>query len=429
MVKISQAREVDDCISFDDDTDILKRKSFWEWLANLIINSENESLVISINAKWGEWKTDFLKRWNNYLKNDRELNTIYFNSFKNDYIEDPFIALLGEVSNVFSDKGIKEKIKEKWKNILKWILPLAWKVWVRWIMKWDSEQISNDWENLLEWDIANEVWKKLESYSNKESEILDFRKTLEEVIEAERKQLVFIIDELDRCRPDFALRLLERIKHFFDIKGLYFVLGINKEQIEKYIEKIYWNIDSTVYLQKFIDIETILPKEINEIGWDMKKYIDYLFVKNDGIFNKKKDSIWIEFLGNLLLFISEKYSLTLRQIEKIFNDLIIFRKIKWERLYFIKTVLIIIFIKCFDNNLYRVMREWKSKKEDLLEFLDLSNISDDKKLNEEIDFIYDEELSPEISVKYYNRYWYDTSYEWRKKLLKYHFDMLENFNI
>lgn len=147
MVKINQCLELDNKINFDDETDILKRKTFWDSLLNLITNSENESLVISINAEWWEWKTDFLKRWKNYLNDEKNINTIYFNSFKNDFIEDPFIPLLWEILNILWEKTFTEWIYEKWINILKWIWLLVWKVWARWLMKWDNEQVNDDLEN------------------------------------------------------------------------------------------------------------------------------------------------------------------------------------------------------------------------------------------------------------------------------------------
>jgi len=59
------------------------------------------------------------------------------------------------------------------------------------------------------------------------------------------------VDELDRCRPDFALGLLERIKHLFDVEGIAFVLLVNRSQIEGYIRTVYGNADAEAYLLKF----------------------------------------------------------------------------------------------------------------------------------------------------------------------------------
>jgi len=82
-----------------------------------------------------------------------------------------------------------------------------------------------------------------------------FKNTLAQLAESLDKPLVFIIDELDRCRPDFAIRLIERIKHFFDIKNIVFVLVMDKAQFSKVVCHNYGYDDnsSEEYLEKFID--------------------------------------------------------------------------------------------------------------------------------------------------------------------------------
>ena len=70
--------------------------------------------------------------------------------------------------------------------------------------------------------------------------------------------LVFIIDELDRCRPTFAIELLERIKHIFEVSGLVFVFGINRDELCKSLDSVYGRIDADTYLRRFFDIEFVL---------------------------------------------------------------------------------------------------------------------------------------------------------------------------
>ena len=74
------------------------------------------------------------------------------------------------------------------------------------------------------------------------------------------KPLLFFIDELDRCRPTFAIELLERVKHLFDIENMVFVLSIDKKQLEAITAAVYGErIDATEYLRRFIDLEYTLP--------------------------------------------------------------------------------------------------------------------------------------------------------------------------
>ena len=72
--------------------------------------------------------------------------------------------------------------------------------------------------------------------------------------------LIFIIDELDRCRPTFAIELLERVKHIFDVPNMVFVLGINRAELCKSLQSIYGEIKADVYLRRFFDMEFILPE-------------------------------------------------------------------------------------------------------------------------------------------------------------------------
>ena len=71
--------------------------------------------------------------------------------------------------------------------------------------------------------------------------------------------LVFIIDELDRCRPTFAIELLERVKHIFGVPNIVFVFGINRSELTKSLESVYGEIDSGTYLRRFFDMEFVLP--------------------------------------------------------------------------------------------------------------------------------------------------------------------------
>ena len=82
--------------------------------------------------------------------------------------------------------------------------------------------------------------------------------------------LVFIIDELDRCRPTFAIELLERVKHIFDIPGIVFVFGINQKELCSSIKSVYGEIDAGVYLRRFFDISLSLP-DANAV--DFCKYL------------------------------------------------------------------------------------------------------------------------------------------------------------
>ena len=93
------------------------------------------------------------------------------------------------------------------------------------------------------------------------------------VLAATGHPMVFIIDELDRCRPTFAIELLERVKHIFDVPNLVFVFGLNRDELCKSLQSVYGEIDSDVYLRRFFDMEFTLPEA------DMESFCERLMEK------------------------------------------------------------------------------------------------------------------------------------------------------
>jgi hypothetical protein len=74
-------------------------------------------------------------------------------------------------------------------------------------------------------------------------------------------RLVVIIDELDRCKPSYAVQLLERIKHYFDDERVTFVFSINTEQLQHTIKRYYGNeFAASRYLDRFFDLRISLPQ-------------------------------------------------------------------------------------------------------------------------------------------------------------------------
>ncbi|MFV7640130.1 P-loop NTPase fold protein [Shewanella algae] len=127
--------------------------------------------------------------------------------------------------------------------------------------------------------------------------------------------MVFIIDELDRCRPNFAIEILEKAKHFFNVDNIVFVLGADKKQLGSSIKAIYGEgLNVNGYLRRFMDFDYILPPP------DKGLFVKALFKKYS--FNEyfsKKNAIGVQYEGeqSLKMFseLFELYSLTLREQE------------------------------------------------------------------------------------------------------------------
>lgn len=139
---------------------------------------------------------------------------------------------------------------------------------------------------------GNVVSDLVDSFQREKELLSKFRSELEAAVaqlpnSGKKPTLVFFIDELDRCRPTFAIELLERIKHLFDVPNITFVLSLDKKQLEASTAAVYGQgIDAPEYLRRFIDLEYGIPKS------KAKKFTESLFSRFglDGIFAERTHS-------------------------------------------------------------------------------------------------------------------------------------------
>lgn len=226
-------------------------------LLNAQANSSATS-VLGIDGKWGTGKTVFAKQLL-ALNNEANISlkditkksiddfsskyyTYYFNAWENDYIGDPLQAMLLDMSESDSDSYLAKGAK----NALKAIRPAELIKQVTYGAI-DPSKIG-----------TNELCDVAKTARSKEcaikAMITDFKNTHE-------KQILFIIDEIDRCKPSFAVGLLETIKHYFEISGCSFLIMLNSEQLVHTIRKYYGEeFDAAGYLERFFDLTFTLSQ-------------------------------------------------------------------------------------------------------------------------------------------------------------------------
>ena len=308
---------------FGDDFDLLDRKEHGEGLLNLVKNYSKfqdelqNDFVISLNGDWGEGKTVFVKMWQELL-NESSIQNIYIDAFANDYVDDAFMVVASAITQHIKKPGLVDKLekdfKESTKKVALALLPLAVRIASMGILKdTDLEDCSKAISQIGEQATKHLVEEKLKSLANEQNLIEEFKNSLSKLVannqgEDNDNPLVIIIDELDRCRPDFALQLLEKIKHIFSVKGVIFVLVMNKKQMECCIKSVYGqDIDAMTYLQKFISLEVQIPKIVNNNNFifdDTSKYVKKFITDVD------THGHYVEFLATL--------SLSLRDLDRIF---------------------------------------------------------------------------------------------------------------
>ena len=225
--------------------DALNRKELADGLINFI-DKENAPFVISINGQWGCGKTFFLKRLQSDL-DKKKFQTIYFNAWEDDFQADPLIAIIGQLDQYFGNEKGYEGLMTEIKKVAQ-AVSINISVIPGISANIDTEKITKNTINL--YNKANNSKTELRE---------ELEKLAQQVQEDTKHPLVFIVDELDRCRPLFSIMLLERIKHIFNIPNMIFIFGVNQEQLRKSIQKVYGDIKADEYLQRFFDVEFPLP--------------------------------------------------------------------------------------------------------------------------------------------------------------------------
>jgi len=266
---------------FSGGNDLFERRKLGLQLQSIIRNSEDDSLVLALDDQWGNGKTTFLKMWENELLKDKEFDVIYFDAFKNDYQDDAFLALSSAIYPHIDNSDDKKNYINAAKEVGKFIVKSSVKIGLRaatlgLVKDTDFEGTADAIKESLEEPIEKIIEEKLKSAKNEVEIIEHFKHTI--TASARDKKIIFIVDELDRARPDFSLDLLEKIKHVFNTKQLFFVLAINKEQFKQTIKKRYGEIDSETYLTKFIHFWLALPQPKDHDGESttVTLFIDYL---------------------------------------------------------------------------------------------------------------------------------------------------------
>ena len=255
--------------------DKLNREEFGTGLCNLLSFGDN-TVAIFLDGAWGTGKSTFLKmlvqQLRNHVEGSERMIVIEMNAWENDAFREPI-------------EYISEKIREGLKKHKKILLPKLWQRWflipliVDFILKvskipYLSSMISTGHMELLvclqALQAMVDILKRFERPTNYHGRILE---NLKIKLEKEATKLwdrrnqggssriVVIIDELDRCRPDYAIRFLETIKHVFEVAHVTFLLAIDKNQLTHSLRGVYGgDFDAEKYLERFGDVWLKLPE-------------------------------------------------------------------------------------------------------------------------------------------------------------------------
>lgn len=249
----------------DDGRDEFKRAQIAEKVIALLKSDINVSPMV-IDGHWGTGKTEFCFKLINEIENEHDgYRTLYINAFKADHADNPLMTILGEVLGLLPEGEQRESFIAKAIPVARYGIQTALKAGVGHLLRQNFDEIAEGLEQHLE-DAAGKVIDAsvsalLKDHEKSEENIAALQKCLMDISKDE--PILIFIDELDRCRPDFAVKMLEVVKHTFDVNGVKFVLVTNSYQLRAAINHCYGSaVDAHKYLDKFIKFRFSLPDKI-----------------------------------------------------------------------------------------------------------------------------------------------------------------------
>ena len=219
--------------------------------------------------------------------------------------------------------------------------------------------------------------------------IEQLKSSFEYYIKSSQKPLFIFIDELDRAKPDYAIKFLEIIKHMFSVKGIIFVISVDENQLESIVKKTYGSkIDFNGYYRKFTTTTYNLPSvyfkdnihnsaKINE--YITKLYNEHIEIYNKNISLKYDDNHVRSTRLNTIKEISEIFNLSLRDINLFFRILVRYLAVKNQDKVlsgYIDTASFLIALQISDKEIYNSICNIKISIKPLISIIKKYQFSD-----------------------------------------------------
>ena len=347
------------------DDDVLDRQQLGTRLTSLI-RTQSSPFTISIHGNWGTGKTFLLKRWQKDLEHER-FKAIYFNAWEDDFCSDPLLAILGQMAGYFKESRLNTLTK----SVIDVAIPLLRQNLLGVLHK--STGLTLDIDQTKQKSLVDEY---IEQRATKDEVKQHLSRLSQAVVNETAHPLIFIIDELDRCRPTFAIELLERVKHIFDVQNIVFVFGINRDQLCVSLQSEYGHIDADTYLRRFFDIEFTLPDVDTEVYC---KHVMDKFALNSffsSLSNEANARVHVEefkVLHESLPRIWARLGLSLRDIDYCVGSIAMVAKSLELRHYMFPVVLgVLIPLKLKNPELYRRFIQRRGPASEVIDYLDES---------------------------------------------------------
>ena len=334
--------------------DLLDRKDKAEVLTSLVSNIDGPC-TMAVDAAWGAGKTTFLKMWEQHLRNEG-FPVVEFNAWETDASGDPFLALTTEITEqlkVWTDSTVASRLHQTQflaKKLFRRAAPGAIRAASGFIPIFGTE---------VGHALSSYASEAMAGYFDQKQSAAQFKASLQELANSLRassgnKPTIVLIDELDRCRPSYAIELLETAKHIFGVDNVVFVLAVNRTELAHSVRVLYGDrFEAEGYLRRFFDIEFRLPAPDREalIGNMLASLgIDEFLANSRDQYARSHMPMVSQ---TLILFLSRS-DLSLRSIGQAIHRFgVVLSSLGNSPQIYVRTLTVLTLLSAFDYSLYR----------------------------------------------------------------------------
>ena len=389
------------------------RKPIAENIIRLLTSPIDLSPMV-IDGGWGTGKTEFCQKLIRLMQQQQQhpdYQPVYIDAFRSDHSGEPLLALLAEIIKACTPEDTGEQPSEQRKNITRKVAKAARfgiktvvKAAASHLLKQSTDDLAEEFQQIMNdgQDADSLAETVTDATATIASHTIDatVEALLKEQIEAEKnletlkaclkelaaeKPIILFIDELDRCRPDYAVDMLEVIKHVFDVENVKVVLVTNTKQLRAAINHRYGvEVDAQKYLDKFLKYSFALPDKVvarfeEERTLVAVEHFKQLIRKSRWA-NELKDLIderspTINFISDMI----ERNNISLRETERLVRFLEIYHslsgglnKVIWQYALLRITG---VFIFCFYPSLMDDINKNRTDSKDFARLFNIQSLS------------------------------------------------------
>lgn len=337
--------------------DEFNRKPIAENIIRLLISPIDLSPMV-IDGGWGTGKTEFCQKLIRLMQQQHpDYLPIYIDAFLSDHSGEPLLALLAEIiksctlEDTDGQQSERKRLTREISKLVKFGIKTGANALSHYFLKQSVDDLAEEFQQIT--SDEQEAKNVAETVTDVAAKITDYtidatvEALLKEQIEAEKnletlkaclkelaadKPIILFIDELDRCRPDYAVDMLEVIKHVFDIENVKVVLVTNTKQLRAAINHRYGvEVDAQKYLDKFLKYSFALPEKVvaqfeEERALVAIEYFKQL-IRNSSMAGELRGLIGQEAILNLISDMVERNNLSLRETERLVRFLEIYHSL------------------------------------------------------------------------------------------------------